>query len=78
MPAPGRFPEWLQKTAESLANSPGKQGEIEVEWRFQVKSLSREELGMKQADIRLAKADGALAQAVRAMADKSNEHFKHE
>eukprot|EP00969_Alexandrium_andersonii_P070229 3099668-Alexandrium_andersonii.AAC.1 len=69
MPAPGRFPEWLQKTAESLANSSGKQDEVEVEWLFQVKSLSREELGAKQTDSRLAKADGALAQAVRAMAD---------
>eukprot|EP00969_Alexandrium_andersonii_P178938 7910870-Alexandrium_andersonii.AAC.1 len=25
MPAPGRFPEWLQKTAESLAKPSGKQ-----------------------------------------------------
>eukprot|EP00969_Alexandrium_andersonii_P065691 2895890-Alexandrium_andersonii.AAC.1 len=69
MPASGRFPEWLRKTAESLANSLGKQGEVEVDWIFQVRSLSREELAQKQSDNRLAKADAALAQAVRAMAD---------
>eukprot|EP00969_Alexandrium_andersonii_P104990 4632619-Alexandrium_andersonii.AAC.1 len=69
MPVPGRFPEWLQKTAESLANPSGKQDEVEVEWIFQVRSLSREELGQKQSGNRLAKADAALAQAVRAVAD---------
>eukprot|EP00969_Alexandrium_andersonii_P254213 11235064-Alexandrium_andersonii.AAC.1 len=78
MPAPGRFPEWLQTTAESLANSSGKQDELEVEWIYQVRSLSREELAKKQEDNRLAKADAALAQAARAMADESQEHFKHE
>eukprot|EP00969_Alexandrium_andersonii_P128680 5686211-Alexandrium_andersonii.AAC.1 len=48
MPAPGRFPEWLQKTAESLGNSTRKQDELEIEWIFQVRSLSREELAQKQ------------------------------
>eukprot|EP00969_Alexandrium_andersonii_P261343 11553924-Alexandrium_andersonii.AAC.1 len=40
--------------------------------------MAREELSARTESQRLAKADGALAQAVRAMADKSNEHFKHE
>eukprot|EP00969_Alexandrium_andersonii_P137482 6080754-Alexandrium_andersonii.AAC.1 len=34
-PAPGRFPEWPQKTAESLANSSGKQDELEVQWIYE-------------------------------------------
>eukprot|EP00969_Alexandrium_andersonii_P328350 14509333-Alexandrium_andersonii.AAC.1 len=63
MPPPGRFPEWLQKTAESLANSSGKQDELEVEWILNVRLLSREELAKKQEDTRIAKADAALAQA---------------
>eukprot|EP00969_Alexandrium_andersonii_P259923 11493100-Alexandrium_andersonii.AAC.1 len=69
MPAPGRSPEWLRKTAESLANSSGKQDELEADWIYQVRSLSREELAQKQVGSRLAKADAALAQAARAMAD---------
>eukprot|EP00969_Alexandrium_andersonii_P076207 3360317-Alexandrium_andersonii.AAC.1 len=51
---------------------------MEVEWLFKFKTLTREELGQKATDLRLAKADSALAQAVRAMAEKSNELFKHE
>eukprot|EP00969_Alexandrium_andersonii_P238801 10541009-Alexandrium_andersonii.AAC.1 len=63
MPAPGRFPECLQKTAESLANFSGKQDELDVEWISQVRSLPRDELAKKQEGDRLAKADAALAQA---------------